>query len=390
MGREELTRLEGDLIPNSKLEGHEFTVWSVAVTPDGKNILSGGQDTTIRFWDIENEREIHKFIGHDGPVYGLVLMPDGKRLVSIADKDLAVKVWDLETKTLVSSLAPNSAHVNAVAVSPDQRFIVTGGNDGITRFWDVDRGVNLRTLEHEHSIYSLLISPDNRYLLCGSKHEPLSTNPGVVGVWDFELGILLKTLEGHKGHITALAMTADSRFILSGGQDGVVHLWDLETGTQLKTMTGHKGAILMIHIAPDGQHVITGSSDGTVRVWVLRGGVLLHNLTHTENVHSMVVSPDGSHAITGSVEGLVEIWDFERDSPWVDTTKEREEEEQAELAAFRMLQLKKIMTRYETLPLERLSTILRFSSLEEMEDWLLDLPPEMPVKIDGPDLVIKK
>ncbi|MHA2160214.1 MAG: WD40 repeat domain-containing protein, partial [Candidatus Thorarchaeota archaeon] len=175
MGREELSRLEGELIPNSKLEGHEFTVWSVAVTQDGKSILSGGQDTTIRFWDIENEKEIHKFIGHDGPVYGLVLTPDGKRLVSIADKDLAVKVWDLEAKTLVSSLAPNSAHVNAVAISPDQRFIVTGGNDGITRFWDVDRGVNLRTLEHQHSIYSLLISPDNRYLLCGSKHEPLST-----------------------------------------------------------------------------------------------------------------------------------------------------------------------------------------------------------------------
>ena len=146
----------------------------------------------------------------------------------------------------------------------------------------------------------------------------------------------------------------------------------------------------MIHIAPDGQHVITGSSDGTVRVWVLRGGVLLHNMTHTENVHSMAVSPDGGHVITGSVEGLVEIWDFERDSPWIDTSKERAEEEITELEAFRMLQLKKIMTRYETLPLERLSTILRFSNLEELEDWLLDLPPEMPVKIDGPDLIIKK
>ena len=146
----------------------------------------------------------------------------------------------------------------------------------------------------------------------------------------------------------------------------------------------------MIHITPDGQHVITGSSDGTVRAWVLRGGVLLQSLRHTENVHSMVVTPDGGHVITGSMDGLVEIWDFERDSPWIDSTREREEEQQAELAAFRMLQLKKIMTRYETLPLERLSTILRFSNLEELEDWLLDLPPEMPVKIDGPDLVIKK
>ncbi|MFW9793373.1 MAG: WD40 repeat domain-containing protein, partial [Candidatus Thorarchaeota archaeon] len=238
--------------------------------------------------------------------------------------------------------------------------------------------------------YSLLISPDNRYMLCGSKQQPLSIEPGVISVWDFELGIQLKTLKGHKGHVTALAMTADSRFILSGGQDGVVHLWDLETGTQLKTMTGHKSSILMIHVTNDGQHVITGSGDETVRAWVLRGGVLLQNLRHTENVHSMAVSPDGRQVVTGSVDGLVEIWDFERDSPWIDTSKEKAEEEKAELEAFRMLQLKKIITRYDTLPLNRLQVILRFQSMEALEDWLLDLPPETPVKIDGPTLVIKK
>ncbi|MFW9981527.1 MAG: WD40 repeat domain-containing protein, partial [Candidatus Thorarchaeota archaeon] len=339
---------------------------------------------------IENEEELHKFVGHQGPVYGLVIMPDGKRFVSIADKDLAVKIWNLENRTLISSLAPNSAHVNAVAVSHDQRYIVTGGDDGITRFWDIDRGINLRTLEHPHSIYSILISPDNRYMLCGSKRAPLSTKPGIVSVWDFELGILLKTFEGHKGHITALAMTADSRYVLSGGQDGVVHLWDLETGTQLKTMTGHKDSILLIHVTSDGQHIITGSGDGTVRVWILRGGVLLKNLAHTENIHSMAITTDSRHVITGSVDGVVEVWDFERDSPWIDTSKERAEEEKTELEAFRMLQLKKIMTRYETLPLDRLATILRFPSLEELEDWLLDLPPEMPVKIDGPLLIIRK
>ncbi len=382
--------MEGSLTPNTQLEGHEFTVWSVAVTNDGKYILSGGQDATIRLWDIENEEELHKFVGHQGPVYGLVIMPDGKRFVSIADKDLAVKIWNLENRTLISSLAPNSAHVNAVAVSHDQRYIVTGGDDGITRFWDIDRGINLRTLEHPHSIYSILISPDNRYMLCGSKRAPLSTKPGIVSVWDFELGILLKTFEGHKGHVTALAMTADSRYVLSGGQDGVVHLWDLETGTQLKTMTGHKDSILLIHVTSDGQHIITGSGDGTVRVWILRGGVLLKNLAHTENIHSMAITTDSRHVITGSVDGVVEVWDFERDSPWIDTSKERAEEEKTELEAFRMLQLKKIMTRYETLPLDRLATILRFPSLEELEDWLLDLPPEMPVKIDGPLLIIRK
>ncbi|MHA1965416.1 MAG: WD40 repeat domain-containing protein [Candidatus Thorarchaeota archaeon] len=382
--------MEGELIPNLQLEGHEFTIWSLAITQDGMTVASGGQDATIRLWDITSGKEMHKFVGHDGPVYGLVLMPDDNRLVSIADKDLAVKIWDFETKSLKTSLAPNSAHINAVAVSPDQRYIVTGGDDGIARFWDVDRGIMLRYLEHSQGIYSIAISPDGRHMLCGSKKAPATETPGVIWLWDFELGVELKTLEGHKGHVTALAMTADSRYVLSGGQDGIVHLWDLETGTMLKTMTGHDTAIVMIHLTTDGQHVITGSTDGTVRAWLLRGGVLLQSLTSTENVHSMVVTPDGRQVITGSMDGNVEIWDFEKDSPWIDRSKDQEEEQRAELDAFRMFQLKKIITRYDTLPLERLAVLLRFEKMEELEDWLLELPPETPVKIDGPLLVIKK
>ena len=378
------------MTPSNQLEGHEFTVWSLAITPNGQTIISGGQDATIRLWDFASGKELHKFVGHDGPVYSIAMMQDGKHLVSIADKDLAVKIWDIESLELISSLAPNSAHVTAVAVSPDQRFIVTGGDDGLARYWDLDRGVLLRTSEHEHGIYSMTISPDGRHLLCGSKRTPGERYPGVVWIRDFELGILLKTLGGHKGHVTAITMTADSKYVLTGDQHGSVYLWDLETGTLLKTMAGHNAPILTIHVSHDGQYVITGSPDGSVRVWILRGGVLLADLSHTENVHSLIVSPDCRHVITGSMEGTVEVWDFDMASPWIDTSKVLAEEAKAELEAFRMVQLKKVMTRYETLPLLRLATLLRFESLEELEDWLLDLPSEMPVKIDGPLLVIKK
>ena len=382
--------MDGEMTPSNQMDGHEFTVWSLAITPNGQMIISGGQDATIRLWDFSSGKEVHKFIGHEGPVYNMAIMQDGKYLVSIADKDLAVKIWDLESKELISSLAPNSAHVTAVAVSPDQRYIVTGGADGFTRVWDIDRGILLRTSEYEHGIYSMAISPDGRHLLCGSKRTPGERYPGVVWVCDFELGVNLKTLSGHKGHVTAITMTADSKYILSGDQHGNVYLWDLETGTLLKTMAGHNAPILTIHVSYDGQHVITGSPDGSVRVWVLRGGVLLANLTHTENVHSLIVTPDCRHVITGSMEGSVEVWDFDMTSPWIDPSKELAEEAKAELEAFRMVQLKKVMSRYETLPLLRLATLLRFESLEELENWLLDLPTDMPVKIDGPLIVIKK
>jgi WD40 repeat protein len=382
--------MDGELTISGQFEGHEFTVWSLAMTSDGLTIISGGQDATIRLWDVGTGKELQKMRGHEGPVYGLAVTANNQRLVSIADKDLAVKIWDLNDYSLISSLAPNSIHINTVSVSPDQRYVVTGGNDGVVRFWDIDRGVLLRTLECNHGIYSMMISPDGRYLLCGSKVPPASKEPGVATIWDFELGVHLKTLKGHQGHVTALAMTADSRYILTGGLDGDVNLWDLETGTLLKTMSGHKSSVIEIHITQDGHHLITGSNDGTVRTWILRGGILLKQLSHTENVHSLIVTPDGRQVITGSMEGLVEIWDFEKDSPWFDRSKEDAEARRAELEAFRVVQLRKIVSRYETLPLDRLATLLRFDSLEALEDWLLELPAETPIKIDGPNIVVRK
>jgi WD40 repeat protein len=111
---------------------------------------------------------------------------------------------------------------------------------------------------------------------------------------------------------------------------------------------------------------------------------------HTENVHSIAVSANGRHVATGDVEGNVQLWDFQVGTSWVDDSIDRAEVKEAELAAFREVQLRKVINRYETLPLERLKTLLRFENMAELEDWLLDLPEEAPVKIDGDLLIIRK
>ncbi|MFX0106738.1 MAG: WD40 repeat domain-containing protein [Candidatus Hodarchaeota archaeon] len=382
--------MEEELIPETAFEGHEFTVWSLAFSPDGRFLLSGGQDASVRVWDLEARREMHVLPGHRGAVYGIAVMADGSRAVSIADMDLAVRIWDFERGNLVTALAPNSAHINAVAVTPDNRYVLTGGDDGKVRIWDIDSGVLLRVLDHSESIYSIKVSPNGQYLIVGAKAQPGTDERGLIWIWEFDLGVLLHTLDGHDGHVTRLTMTADSRYILSGSQDGSVKLWDLETGTLLNDMRGHDAAILAIKLTPDGRHIVTGSADGTLRLWQLHGGVLIHSIPHTENIHSIVVSDDARRIATGDVDGTVQLWDFRVGTSWIDTSVEREEDRRAELEAFRLVQLRKVINRYETLPLERLQTLLRFDSLEALEDWLLELPEETPVKVDGDLLIIKK
>jgi hypothetical protein len=90
------------------------------------------------------------------------------------------------------------------------------------------------------------------------------------------------------------------------------------------------------------------------------------------------------------MDGTIRIFDFEVGSPWIAADEATTEQDLAELEAFRMMQLRKVIARYERLPMERLATLLRFGNIEELEDWLLELPIELPVRIDGNNIVIRK
>ena len=118
--------------------------------------------------------------------------------------------------------------------------------------------------------------------------------------------------------------------------------------------------------------------------------MFIHSVEHEENVHAIAVSSDTRHIATGDVEGVVKVWDFRVGTSWRDESTERAEEKQVELEAFRAVQLRKVINRYETLPLERLKTLLRFESVAELEDWLLELPEDIPVRVDGDLLIVRK
>ncbi len=383
--------MEGNLEPTVLLEGHEFTIWSVVVTQDGRHVVSGGQDATVRLWDIQTGKLVHTFIGHEGPVYGLAATSDGRRIFSVSDRDSSVRVWDVEAGTALNTLRPNSLHTLAIAITPDDCYIITGGDDGKDRVWDIGHSAMVRIREQGAGVYSIAVSPDGTHLVSGSKRALGRDPTGILWLRDLDTGSLLHTLHGHKGNVTRLVFTPESRFMISGGQDGDVNIWDVDSGTLLNTLSGHTSAILLLWVSHDGRYLVTGANDCTIRVWQMRGGVLLRTLDHTDNVHSLAMSSDGRQLVAGTLEGAIFVWDFPLGSPWIDKTAPRTEEEKAELAAFRMMQLRKVMGRYETLPMNRLATLLRFSSVEELEDWLLELSDEFPhVRIDGENIVIRK
>lgn len=171
--------------------------------------------------------------------------------------------------------------------------------------WDLEAGVELRTLAgHEGAVWALAVTLDSRRVVSGSVDRTLK-------VWDLDSGEEILTLVGHGDQVYAVAVTPDGRQLVSGSFDRTLKLWDLETGAELRTFTGHQGAVYAVAVTPAGR-LVSGSGDRTLKVWDLETGAERQTLTgHKDVVSAVAVTPDGGRAVSGSADERLKVWDLE-------------------------------------------------------------------------------
>ncbi|KAL2040688.1 hypothetical protein N7G274_006667 [Stereocaulon virgatum] len=285
------------------LEGHSEWVRSVAFSPDGKQVVSGSGDGTVRLWDSVTGATLQTLQGHSAPVISVAFSPDGKQVVS-GSGDGTVRLWDSVTGAALQTLEGYSARVNSVAFSPDGKQVVSGSVDGTVRLWDSVTGAALQTHQgHSDWVSSVAFSPDGKQVVSGSRD-------GTVRLWDSVTGAALQTLEGHSDWVTSVAFSPDGKQVVSGSGDGTVRLWDSVTGAALQTLEGHSECVTSVAFSPDGKQVVSGSGDGTVRLWdSVTGAALQTHQGHSDWVTSVAFSPDGKQVVSGSDDGTVRLWD---------------------------------------------------------------------------------
>ena len=294
------------------LKGNEDEVRSVAISADGKKLISGGKDKTVRVWDAENGELNMTLDGHkeDGDEWHdtacVTMSKDGKLAISCTTK--IVRIWNLEEGKQVKKVEFEKDIVT-VSLAPDEKSFFAGGEDGLLKQCSVETGESTKDFNGETAI-SLgcgacgcgAITSDGKRLVSGNWDWTII-------VWDIESGDKVKTLEGHSEYVESVAITPDDKNVVSGSWDNTAKIWDIETGELLHTFEGHTRIVNSVAIHPSGEFIATGSKDKTWKLWSLISNKLLYTShdAHTASVTSVVFSPDGNYLISGSSDTTIKI-----------------------------------------------------------------------------------
>jgi len=262
---------------------HTENIDALAVTVDGRSVLSASRDGTLHLWELETGKcSLSWRYGTQDP--------------KAMRKAVADQVRE-GRKVNWSRLPLHSGKVTAIAVSPDGHFALTGSHDKTLRLWELASGRFVRSFEgHEHSVTRVAISPDGQFAC--------SFSWGKLRVWDMASGRCVRTFQAHGLHVTALAISPDGCSVIAGGETGdELCIWEIASGQCLRTLE-HKSPV-SVAITSDGRSAVSKGYDGTLKLWDLASGKCIRDIEHPASSKKLMmtespvsISPDGRYVLS--------------------------------------------------------------------------------------------
>ena len=289
------------------LSGHEASVQTLDISPDGRTVVSGALDDAIRIWNIDTGRELRVLEGHDDWINQVLYSQDGMEIVALFE-DLFY-VWDSNTGELKNSLRFHPGKYEIESISPTFERVVTVDVDH-----DFFRGV-IQSKRYPKNpiiryIFRLLSKLQQFYR--GPQQRiayPTHTN---LRVWDSRKGIEVFKIEVLIKSIIA-EFSPDGESIVIPSIENNILVVDSNSGKIHKVLKGHTDSIQAIVFCEDGETIFSDSSDNTLRMWNLENdSVKVINKGEKFDGVLVTVSPDGENIVFAIGDNKLSIWEFEQ------------------------------------------------------------------------------
>ena len=265
------------------LAGHTDSVQAVAFSPNGKLIVSGSSDKTVRLWEAETGKLRRARDEHTAPVNIVAFSAKGDKFWSASRKNNMLRSWysrdggrwssSTSSIDIVKSITTEafSQHSETFAKAVELTMAVKDKFQFAVFLSEIDPHKDFEPIftKHTQKIVALTISPSSEFIATGSSDWTIEVwKVGIEPLKGMDLGDPLWILRGHAGTVTTVAFSANGKILASGGADQRVRLWDLTTGQHLHTFSNHTSKISTVAFARDDV-LASGSSDGTVFIWNL-------------------------------------------------------------------------------------------------------------------------
>ena len=262
---------------NKFLKYHNGEFRCAVVSKDGKLLATGGYDTTIRLWDLENKEQVACLIYHRNNITCLDISKNDYFIAS-GSFDKTVALWDFNKRQVIRVYSGHSDAICAVSISNDSSFMVSCSENNEIIVWDVKSGKSLNKVVFNYFIWSAFVtSKQFLYIGVGSILE-------IRNIIDFQLSTKVK----HYDEISIFTLSQNEELLIASSYYSISILDNSSMLLKFK-LQSPKSSFELISITPDNSHLITSLSDNSIILWSMHSQTILHEFQiHSDLIRSIV------------------------------------------------------------------------------------------------------
>ena len=285
--------------------GHTNGIYCSAQNKAGTILITGAGDYKARVWDINSRRELGSCDNPNSSVFALALTHDEKVLIT-GGFDKKIRTFDFSNYSCTGTFDQSAGIIQSMSITPNDKFLVFGTRSNNVVVWNwPDKTEYLNNTTHNNWVRNIVTTADSKYYISASADRTIR----LFNLLDKEEEF---NFDKNDGYVFALYLSKDGTMLYSGASDKIARVRQIGTkNNKVEILEGHKKCIMSVAVTSDSKYIVSGSEDKTLRIWdILNSKEIACMTTHTETIWGVCVSPDMKYIGTASGDKTVGLFSF--------------------------------------------------------------------------------